>query len=202
MLSNRFAFERVQAAAAALAVVGIPGAVLDDRGQALATNELLDALNPSVVLSRPSRVALANAGADTLLVSALERLGSGIADGTIQSIPIPATALHPPMVVHLHPVRGMARDVFTRAAAILLVTPVEVTEVPTATVLQGLFDLTAAEAKVARGLASGLTIGDIAAAHGTSSTTVRNQVRAVFAKTGLHRQADLVGLLRGIAPRR
>lgn len=202
LLSNRVAFERVQAATAALAAVGIPAAVLDNHGQALATNDLLDALNPAVVQARPRRLALANPAADSLLSSALARLATGVADGTTQSIPVPATALHPPMVVHLHPVRGVARDVFTRASAILLVTPVEVTDVPNASVLQGLFDLTAAEAKVARGLASGLTIGDIAVSHGTSATTVRNQVRAVFAKTGLHRQAELVGLLRGITPRR
>ena len=89
-----------------------------------------------------------------------------------------------------------------KVAALMLVTPVEIADVPSATVVQGLFDLTPAEAKVARGLASGLTVHDIAGTHGTSATTVRNQVRAVFAKTGMHRQADLVGLLRGIRPLR
>lgn len=202
LLSNRVAFERVQAAAAALAVVGMPGAVLDDRGRALATNHLLDELNPAVVLARPSRLALTNPAADALLVKTLERLASGIAVGTTQSIPVPATEAHPPMVVHVHPVRGVARDVFNQATAVLLVTPVREGVVPSASVVQGLFDLTPTEAKVARALAAGLTVGDIASAHGTSAATVRNQVRAVFSKTGMHRQADLVRLLRGIGPLR
>lgn len=202
MLTNRISFERVQAAVIALELVGIPAAVLDERGQALVTNSLLDKLNPGIVQARPSRLALAHAGADALLSRAIEAARRNGLLGPPQSIPVPATEEHSPMVVHIHPVRGVARDVFTRAAALMLVTPVEIAEVPSATVVQGLFDLTPAEAKVARGLASGQTVHDIAGSHGTSATTVRNQVRAVFAKTGMHRQADLVGLLRGIRPLR
>ena len=71
--------------------------------------------------------------------------------------------------------------------------------VPGATVLQGLFDLTPAEAKVAKAIAHGDTSAAIAAASGASLATIRNQVAAVLAKTGLSRQADLVGLLAGKA---
>lgn len=202
MLTNRVSFERVQAAVAALEAVGIPAAVLDERGQPIATNALIEGMTPGVVQSRSSRLGLTHQGADLLLAETLATLRGAVPMGLRQSIPVPATEDHPPVVVHVHPVRGLARDVFTRASAILLVTPVEATEVPTASVIQGLFDLTPTEAKVARGLAAGQTVADIAQAHGTSETTVRNQVRAVFGKTGMHRQADLVGLLRGIGPRR
>ncbi len=202
MLTNRISFERVHAAVAALEIVGIPAAVLDERGQAIATNSLIEKITPGVVQSRPNRLALAHPGADLMLATTLATLRETVSLGLKQSIPVPPTEEHPPVVVHVHPVLGVARDVFTRATAILLITPVEASEVPTASVIQGLFDLTPAEAKVARGLASGLTVGDIAQTHGTSETTVRNQLRAVFAKTGMHRQADLVGLLRGIGPLR
>lgn len=202
MLTNRMSFEKVQAAVTALELVGIPAAVLDEQGQAITTNGLLDNLNPAVIQARPRRLALAHEGADALLSNTLANLRTTVALGLNQSIPVPATAEHPPVVVHIHPVRGAARDIFTRATAILLVTPVETSEVPSASVIQGLFDLTPAEARVARGLAAGQTVSDIAQTHQTSETTVRNQVRAVFAKTGMHRQADLVGLLRGIGPLR
>lgn len=202
MLTNRMSFERMQAAVAALEVVGIPAAVLDERGQALVLNGLMERLNPEIVQARPSRLALADAGADAVLAATIDALRGPVPLGVAQSIPVRGNEAHPPMVVHVHPVRGAARDIFSRASALLLVTPVAVAEVPSANVIQGLFDLTPAEAKVARGLASGLTIGDIADGHGTSTATVRNQVRAVFAKTGIHRQADLVGLLRGLGPGR
>ncbi|MFL5282677.1 MAG: helix-turn-helix transcriptional regulator [Rhodopila sp.] len=61
-----------------------------------------------------------------------------------------------------------------------------------------MFDLTAAEARVARALASGEVVDAIAATDGTSPNTVRTHVRSVLGKTGCHRQADLVALLNGI----
>ena len=101
------------------------------------------------------------------------------------------------MIVHLVPIRGAAHDVFAQAIAILIVTPVVQAEVPTPELLQGLFDLTPAEARVARGIGEGRTVETIAAAFGISRETVRNQLKAVMAKTGLRRQVELAGLLAG-----
>jgi DNA-binding CsgD family transcriptional regulator len=201
LLSTRMSLERVQAAASALEVIGIPGAVLDRHGRALATNNLLDNLSPGAVIDRPSRLALANTDADAKLQASLAALNADASDVVTQSIPIPASLEHPPMVLHLHPVRGDARDIFSRAMAILVVTPVVGNDAPAAAVIQGLFDLTPAEAKVASAIAAGLTVEAVAAAHRTTVVTVRNQVRSIFAKTGLRRQADLVSLLQGLSPR-
>ena len=95
------------------------------------------------------------------------------------------------------PVKLAANDVFSGMAAILVVTPVVPAEVPAAEVLQGLFDLTPAEARVARGIAANETVEAIAKAFGLSEGTVRNQLKAVFAKTGTGRQTDLALLLSG-----
>lgn len=199
LLSTRMAFERVVGAVAALEIVGIPAAVLDHRGQAIATNSILDELTPAIVQSRPSRLALADTTADALFAATMATLKDGFL-GAPQSIPLPATETHPPMVVHVHPIRGQARDIFTSASAIILITPVASRDLPSASVIQGLFDLTPAEARVARALGAGMTINDVAASGGASIATIRNQVRSVFAKTGMHRQSELVGLLQGILP--
>lgn len=201
LLSTRMSLERVQAAASALGVIGIPGAILDRQGKALATNSLLDDLGSGTIIDRPSRLTLANADADVRLQASLAALNSGASDAVTQSIPVPASLEHPPMVLHLHPVRGDARDIFSKAMAVLVITPVVGHDAPAAAVIQGLFDLTPSEAKVASAVAAGLTVEAVAAAHNTSVITVRNQVRSIFAKTGLRRQADLVGLLQGLSPR-
>ncbi|MFP5462760.1 MAG: helix-turn-helix transcriptional regulator [Gammaproteobacteria bacterium] len=60
------------------------------------------------------------------------------------------------------------------------------------------FGLTSAEAQVARLLAEGHSMQDIASQRGVSLETVRSQVRAVFAKTDTRRQPDLVRLLAEI----
>lgn len=200
LMSARFAFERAQGAVAALEMVGIPAAVLGPRGAAIATNSLLEALTPSVVQSRPGRLGLANPRADLMLTTALEAAEAGFHTGPVRSIPVPAGEDSGAMVAHILPIRASAREVFTGAAAVLLMTPVTLRELPDAAVIQGLFDLTPAEARIARALGGGMTIGQIASTTGASAATVRNQVQAVFGKTGMHRQADLVGLLQGLQP--
>lgn len=200
LMSARIAFERAQGAVAALEMVGIPAAVLGARGAEIATNSLLEVLSPDVVQSRPTRLCLANPRADLMLTQALEAVEAGYHEGPARSIAIPAHEGRPAMVAHVLPIRASARQVFTGAAAVLLITPVTLRELPDFAVIQGLFDLTPAEARIARALGGGMTIGQIASTTGASAATVRNQVQAVFGKTGVHRQADLVGLLQGLLP--
>ena len=64
-----------------------------------------------------------------------------------------------------------------------------------ASLLQALFGLSPAEARVAGLLANGLTLKQIAHEQGTQHETVRKQLRAVYQKTGTNRQAELVRLL-------
>lgn len=56
------------------------------------------------------------------------------------------------------------------------------------------FSLTRAEMAVATGIAGGLTPAEYAACNRVQISTVRSQIKAVFAKTGVRRIADLVAL--------
>lgn len=58
-----------------------------------------------------------------------------------------------------------------------------------------LYELTPAEARVARLMVNGDSTHDIAAHNSTSVHTVRNQIKSVFSKTGATRQAELTILL-------
>lgn len=62
------------------------------------------------------------------------------------------------------------------------------------------FSLTPAEARVAVRLAEGKVVKEIAQEHQIAVATVRSQVKAIFQKTGVRRQADLVRLLVGMQP--
>lgn len=196
LLSSRLEFERAQGAARALEAIGLPAAILDLEGRALALNPRFEALIPSVAVDRPSRLGLVDAAADGLLAAALQMRGQ-IASATVRSIPVARRENQPPLILHLTPIRGVAHDIFSRAASILVVTPVVVKDVPTADVVQGLFDLTPAEARLAALIAAGLRPREAAAALGVMEETARSTLKRVMAKTGLHRQADLIGLLRG-----
>ena len=56
------------------------------------------------------------------------------------------------------------------------------------------FELT--EALLARDLAGGQSLREIAAQRGISYDTARSHLRAIMSKTAIHRQTDLVALLR------
>jgi DNA-binding CsgD family transcriptional regulator/PAS domain-containing protein len=196
LLSARLEFERAQGAARALEAIGLPAAILDREGRALALNPRFEALIPSVAVDRPSRLGLVDAAADGLFAAALQARGQ-IAGATVRSIPVARREDQPPLILHLTPIRGVAHDIFSRAASILVVTPVVVKDVPTADVVQGLFDLTPAEARLAALIAAGHRPREAAAALGVMEETARSTLKRVMAKTGLHRQADLIGLLRG-----
>lgn len=194
--SARLALERVRAATEALGLVGLPAAVIGMNHRVLAANSLFEALVPGVFCDRRHGISLANSAADALLSDALAR-NSVRSGGGVQSIPISASEEREAMVVHLLPIRGAAHDIFASASAIILATPVTTGQAPSQQLLEGLFDLSPAEARVARAIASGETVEAIAAAHRTSAQTIRTQLKSVFAKTGAHRQAELVRLLAG-----
>jgi DNA-binding CsgD family transcriptional regulator len=69
---------------------------------------------------------------------------------------------------------------------------------PIATLRQ-LYNLTAAEAEVALGVAEGRSVEQIAETRGKSLNTARTQLKAVMAKMGVSRQTDVVRLIVGLA---
>lgn len=200
LLSARLGLERAKAAADVLATVGLPAAILGRGGRLLATNDRLEPYILSVIRDLRERLSFAAQDPDRLFASALQRLRHvGPAAGSVASIPLPAEEGRPPLIFHLLPVRGAGHDIFTQAEAVLIVTPVEPRKVPTAQVLGGLFDLTPAEARVARHIGEGKTTEAIAQQLGVSVETVRTQVRAILQKTGMTRRIDLAGLLAGVS---
>ena len=119
--------------------------------------------------------------------------------GGVRSFPVRHAESGATMIAHVIPIRLSARDIFMRCAAALVLTPVTAPKAPPVELVQSLFDLTPAEAQVARGLAAGETVDSLAGARGVSENTIRMQVRGVLEKTGCNRQADVVALLTGVA---
>jgi len=72
--------------------------------------------------------------------------------------------------------------------------------VPTARQLIRLHGLTPTEAAVARELASGRSLKEIASGRDVCLNTVRGHLKGAFAKTGTHRQAELVAGILSVPP--
>lgn len=201
LFAARLGMQQARAMTESFRFLGLPAATLDRSGRLVAANDLFQRLVPSVFADRRERVVLAHESSDRLFSNAVARLDLGYGKGKILSLPIPETDGNVAMALHVVPVRRAANDVFVSASSVIVATPVDRTASPSAELLQGLFDLTPAEARVARAIAEAKTIEEIAAQQEVTVGTVRSQLKRVFAKTGTSRQVRLAQLLSGLALR-
>jgi DNA-binding CsgD family transcriptional regulator len=171
--------------------------VFADNGKVLGANQLIEALSGFISWRTKDRIALRDARADALLRGAIATVDQ---DDSPSARSFPVRHADAAMIAHVVPIRGAARDIFFRCVAMLILTPVTRPEAPSVDLIRSLFDLTPAEARVARGLAAGQTVKGIAAKSGTSTNTVRSHVKVVLTKVGYSRQSDVVALLNGLRP--
>jgi DNA-binding CsgD family transcriptional regulator len=198
VIAARLHLERARAASQALAALGLAALVLDESGKVLAANALIESLVNLVRWRTADRVTLKDRRADEMLGEALARTALND-NGGVRSFPVRDAIADALMVGHVVPIRFSARDIFARSTAVFVLMPVAAPSAPPVELVMSLFDLTPAEARVARGLAAGKTVDDFAGENGVSPNTVRVQVRGVLEKTGCQRQTDVVALLGGIS---
>lgn len=101
------------------------------------------------------------------------------------------------------PTDKSGRDLFPNGLFILAVSHLASSTLPDATILRGLFDLTPAEAKVARLAAYGVAPKAIGTLAGIKPNTAKAHLKSIYAKTGVDHHGALVRLLSGTSlPRR
>jgi DNA-binding CsgD family transcriptional regulator len=93
------------------------------------------------------------------------------------------------------PVTAFGGNFLGAGRAILTLTDLTSSPPPNPSMLMRAYGLTAAETRLAARIASGVGIGDAAAALGIAKETARSQLKAVFAKTRTSRQAELAHLV-------
>jgi DNA-binding CsgD family transcriptional regulator len=196
-VAARMQLEQARAASQVFALLGIPALVFAYNGKVLAANQLIETLSGFIGWGADDRIVLRDARADALLRDAIATVDQDDTPG-VRSFPVRSEGSA--MIAHVVPIRGSARDIFSRCAGMLMLTPVTRPEAPPVELIRSLFDLTPAEARVARSLAAGQTVKGIAAESGTSTNTVRTHVKVVLTKTGHSRQSDMVALLNGLRP--
>jgi DNA-binding CsgD family transcriptional regulator len=198
LLAARWRMEKLEAAAIALAQIGLPAAVIDAHGKVLVANDLIQHSNALVSWQPNDRVLLVDRAARPLFDRAVATLRNP-SESAVRSIGVRGPDDADAAVIHVIPATGWARDFFGGGFGLIVATPLAREAGPiNFELLQGLFDLTAAEARVAGAVADGLGPREIADRAGVSYETVRSQVRSVFAKTGTNRQNALAALLARI----
>jgi DNA-binding CsgD family transcriptional regulator len=184
-------------AAGALGLIGLPAAVVYAGRKLLAGNMLLTALVPDPVIIKRGEIVIADPAANALFFRALSQ-PPNMADGNFCSIPIRGNRDRPPMLLHLVRPDSNETDWVSAGSTLVVFTSIlPPRKVPPPEVVQTLFNLSPAEARVACGIAERQTIEAIADDLGISRETVRCQLKSVLAKTGTVRQLDLALLLVG-----
>jgi DNA-binding CsgD family transcriptional regulator len=194
--TDQHSLECARAAVMALDIVGLAAAALGRTGRPIAVNARFEQLMPGTTKGQ-RHLQLVTTDAEALFNQSLRELASKKDREDLCLIPVPSADGRPPMIMHVMAVRGAARDQLPGVHAILVVTPVASKDIPSAAVLQGLFHMTPAEARVAHAVAQCQTIGAIADSFGLSQETVRSQLKSALAKTGVARKLDLAVVLAG-----
>src|SRR6202042_2132893 len=115
VVAARMQLERARAASQTLALLGIPALVFADGGKILAANRLIEALSGFILWRTKDRIALTDARADALLRDAIATVDQ---DDTPSVRAFPVRNAGSAMIAHIVPIRGSARDIFSRCAAL------------------------------------------------------------------------------------
>jgi DNA-binding CsgD family transcriptional regulator len=115
----------------------------------------------------------------------------------LMPVPLPRRAGRP---ILAYPVRLpiMSTSPLADCQALLVLVDMKSQARPSQDVLRSAFHLTAAESRLASRMASGETLERVAGDLRICKETARNQLKAVFHKVGVNRQAELVALLAAI----
>ena len=174
---------------AALQSLGLGVVVLESDGRVRHVNDAARDLIESgtALLFDGRRLTAADPEVDSALRDALGRPEAK----SLKLTRHPASADDAPLLATLTTASGTRR--------VLLLSDAGQSLQPVETALVATLGVTPTEAVVARLLAEGCELTEIATRRETTLTTVRAQLRAIFAKTGAKRQADLVRLVLQIA---
>jgi PAS domain S-box-containing protein len=189
-------FERARAKIHLCQQLGIPAAALERDGKVLLRNPLFDELHPQFVF-RGDRIEVINPMANEFLKQELTRLDRGNNGKIIGPTPVLAKNGHPSLIFYLLPMKGS----FGGTLGILIVTTLSAKGVPSLNLVQSLFALAPAEARVATLVGSGLSPRQAAKKLGISEGNVRTTLKRVFARVGVSRQSELAVLLSKLTPR-
>lgn len=194
LVTARLGMEQIRTAIETLTAIGLPAVAVSQSGRIIEANApFADAVHIWTTRGE-NRVALFDKVADAMLRDGLAAL-----DSANRSIPIRAEPAGPmTAVIQIVPLRRLALDIFGNTAAMLVLSEPK-SQLKDPALLLSLFDLTSAELDVARGVAAGLTVAEIARSRNRSVATVRNQLRSVMSKTASTRQADLILLLSSLS---
>jgi DNA-binding CsgD family transcriptional regulator len=197
---NRTTSER-DVYAGAVNQLSVASIILDERGRLLTTNAVGRALlDQGEGLSlRDGRLHIEGRDIDKELQQALATIIKAQLQGetsVVRALRVPRAKGRADLGLVIRPVptSQWSEGQSSPSAAVFISDP-DLHESTSRQILGELFELTPAEANLATLLARGLSLAQVSSAQNISQHTARAQLKSIFAKTGVSRQAELVRLV-------
>ena len=197
---NRMTSER-DVYAGAVNQLSVASMILDERGRLLTTNAVGQALlDQGEGLSlREGCLHIEGRDINKELQQALTTIIRAQLQGEtslVRALRVPRSAGRADLGLVIRPVptSQWSEGQSSPSAAVFISDP-DLQESASGQILGELFELTPAEANLATLLARGLSLAEVSSAQTISQHTARAQLKSIFAKTGVSRQAELVRLV-------
>jgi DNA-binding CsgD family transcriptional regulator len=178
-------------------LLGEPAIAVSRMGNVIEANRSATALFDDDFRVRDQRIFVRDIGARAEVERFLERLRTTADTQALNADPIriPRQGKRP-LLIRALAVDGAAKSPFLGARAIFVLNDLDRRSNLDARLVARMLDLTPAQARVAALLGDGKSTQEIAGQLGINADSVRVHLKAIFARTGTHHQADLVALLR------
>jgi DNA-binding CsgD family transcriptional regulator len=171
-------------------------ALLDCHGRITRFNQHAEALFGSDLMLQHGHLHSADRASDVRLQALIRSVVVDAPGGAAADDPVVVFRNRAPwFLAEAVPMTSFIHDLFNGGDALLHFTVLTREEVPSDRLLRGVFQLTAAEARLASALAGGEGLDAASAKLAITRETARTQLKAIFAKTGARRQAELAALL-------
>jgi DNA-binding CsgD family transcriptional regulator/PAS domain-containing protein len=194
-LARALGFARAEAALAAFEVSGLAVALVDRLGKALRLNAAAERLLGPDLMTARGHIASIDHDATAALDRALHALlWSAGGQALAPPVALPRADKRPLLAYAIRP-SAICADALAACQAVVVFIDPDDRRQPPETHLKTAFGLSPAEARLAARLATGEGLADAANRLGVTYETARTELKRVFLKLGVSRQAELVALL-------
>jgi len=176
-----------------------PGvALIDESGDVVSVNRTLETVLGAAdqLVVRRGRIAAVLASENAKLQAAIVHCAGSADDRSVaRDIPVWGSRGSAPLIVSVCPVREPDETAGVNRPVLVVVIDTAPSVGLDDRFLRDAFQLTDAEALVAKRLVGGDTLSDIAETKGITLHTARSQLKSVMSKLGVSRQSELVAML-------
>lgn len=196
--ANALGFSNANAALDAFEVSRSAILLIDRSGKIARSNLHAEKLLTGDVTISDGRLVARDPTAGRLFERALHQLLLSRDAPSATPIPMPRGGQRP-LLVHLIKLHSLSANAFSEYQAMAIIVDPDKRWSASEATLRSSFGFTFAEARLAARVSSGASLDSVTETLGISKQTGRNQLKSIFAKAGVNRQAELVAMIGSTA---